>query len=477
MRLLKQKTHTKVGTNPHFLKNREERPMVKTKARVDMTSGSIVKHIILFAVPLLLGNAFQLLYNTVDTWVVGNFVNDAAYSAVGSVGPICNMLVGFFAGLASGAGVVISQYYGAGKHDGVSKATHTAVVMTAVMALAFTLIGVFGAPYFLRLMSTPDEVFPEAKTYLTIYFAGLSGLMFYNIGAGILRAIGDSRRPFYFLVVSALLNTVLDLLFVIKFEMGVAGVAYATIISQGVSAVCVFVTLFLTSAPVRLSARKLRPDFKILGKIIGVGIPAAVQMAITSFSNIFVQGYINFFGKEAMGAWTTFHKLDQFLLLPMQTVSIAVTTFVGQNIGAGQYERSKKGVRVSLLLALIGSAVIMIPILIFAPFAAAFFNDSPSIVSLAVKVIYWITPMYLACCVNQVMAGSLRGAGNSKVPMIIMLISFVGVRQAYLFIMANFISNSFIPIVYSMPVGWIAATVGITLYSLFSKNKNKLLVE
>ncbi len=443
-----------------------------------MTSGSIAKHLIMFAVPLLLGNAFQLLYNTVDTWVVGNFVNDAAYSAVGSVGPIINMLIGFFSGLASGAGVVISQYYGAGKHDGVSRATHTSVIMTLVMAVAFTLIGVFGTPLFLRLMSTPAEVFPEAKTYLTIYFAGISGLMLYNMGAGILRAIGDSKRPFYFLVVSALLNTVLDLLFVIKFGMGVAGVAYATIISQGVSAVCVFVTLFMTKLPVRISLRKMRADFKIFGKIIAVGIPAAVQMAITSFSNIFVQGYINFFGKEAMGAWTTFHKLDQFLLLPMQTISIAVTTFVGQNIGAGQYERSRYGVRISLLLALVGSAVIMIPILIFAPEAAAFFNDSPKIVDLAVKVIYWITPMYFTCCVNQVMAGSLRGAGNSRAPMIIMVTSFVVVRQAYLYIMANFISNSFIPIVYSMPVGWIAATIGIVVYSaFFNKNKNRSLVD
>ncbi len=442
-----------------------------------MTSGSIVKHLIIFAVPLLLGNAFQLLYNTVDTWVVGNFVSDEAYSAVGSVGPIINMLIGFFSGLASGAGVVISQYFGAGKYEGVSKASHTAVIMTVVMSIVFTLIGVLGAPLFLNLMSTPAEVFPEAETYLTIYFAGISGLLLYNIGAGILRAIGDSKRPFYFLVVSALLNTVLDLLFVIKFDMGVAGVAYATIVSQGVSAACVFVTLFVTKLPVRLSFSKMRGDFKILGKIIAVGIPAAIQMAITSFSNIFVQGYINFFGKEAMGAWTTFHKLDQFLLLPMQTIAIAATTFVGQNIGAGQYARSRRGVKVSLILALASSALIMIPLLFFAPQAAAFFNDSPSIVPLAVKVIYWVTPMYLTCCINQVMAGSLRGAGNARAPMIIMVTSFVGVRQLYLFIMANFISNSFIPIVYSMPVGWIAATIGIVFYSIFFGNKNKNLVD
>lgn len=438
-----------------------------------MTSGSIVRHLILFSLPLLLGNAFQLLYNTVDTWVVGNFVSDEAYSAVGSVGPIINMLIGFFSGLASGAGVVISQYFGAGQRENVSRASHTAIIMTAVLSVVFTAVGVLGTPLFLNLMSTPEEVFPDAKKYLTIYFAGVAGLLFYNIGAGILRAIGDSKRPFYYLVISALMNTVLDLFFVIKLGMGVEGVAYATIISQGASAVLVLVTLFLTKLPVRITLREMRPNMPILGKIIGIGIPAAIQMAITGFSNIFVQSYINFFGKSAMGAWTTFHKLDQFLLLPMQTVAIAATTFVGQNIGAGKGKRVDSGIKISLLLALISSAIIMIPLFIFAPQAVAFFNDSPDIVSLALKVVYWVTPMYLVCCYNQVSAAALRGMGNAKIPMIIMLTSFVGIRQLYLYIMANFISNTFIPIVYSMPVGWISATLMLFVYNIFNRKKTR----
>ena len=450
---------------------------LRQKKHVDMTSGSIVKHIIMFSLPLLVGNVFQLLYNTVDTWVVGNFVSDEAYSAVGSVGPIINMLIGFFSGLASGAGVVISQYFGAGRYDNVKKASVTAVLLTALMTVVFTLVGVFGTPLFLRLMSTPDEVFPDAKRYLTIYFAGVAGLLFYNIGAGILRAVGDSKRPFYYLVVSALLNTVLDLVFVIKFNMGVAGVAYATIIAQGVSSVLVFVTLFMTSLPVRLTVTEMKPDFAILGKIIRVGIPAAIQMAITSFSNIFVQGYINYFGTDGMGAWTTFHKLDQFLLLPMQTVAIAATTFVGQNLGAGREQRAKRGVTVSLTISILASAIIMTPLLIFAPYAVAFFNDSPAIVELAIQVVYWVTPTYLICCYNQVAAAALRGAGDSKAPMIIFIASFVGVRQLYLFVMANFISNTFIPIVYAMPVGWLAATVALFVYKRFSKNKRRSLID
>lgn len=447
------------------------------KKHVDMTGGSIVRHIVLFTLPLLAGNIFQLLYNTVDTWVVGNFVNDEAYSAVGSVGPIINMLIGFFSGLASGAGVVISQYFGAGRYDKVKTASHTSVIMTVVISVAFTALGVLGTPLFLRLMSTPAEVFPEAERYLKIYFAGVAGLLLYNIGAGILRAIGDSKRPFYYLVVSAVLNTVLDLVFVINFKMGVEGVAYATIISQGVSAVLVIVTLFMTKLPVKLSFRELKPDFPVLGKIVRVGIPAAIQMAITSFSNIFVQGYINYFGKDCMGAWTTFHKLDQFILLPMQTLSIAATTFIGQNLGAGEHERAKKGERISLLLSMGASAVIMIPLFIFAPEAVAFFNDSPAIVDVALDVVYWVTPMYLVCCYNQVAAAALRGAGDAKVPMVIFVASFVGVRQLYLYVMANFISNSFIPIVYSMPVGWIAATVALFVYKVFFAKKRKSLID
>ena len=446
------------------------------KKHIDMTDGSIVRHLVLFAIPLLLGNVFQLLYNTVDTWVVGNFVGDEAYSAVGSVGPIINMQIGFFSGLASGAGVVISQFFGAGRYDKVKTASHTSVVMTVVLCAVFTCIGVFGTPLFLRLMDTPADVFPEAEQYLTIYFAGISGLLLYNIGAGILRAVGDSRRPFYYLVVSALLNIVLDLLFVLGFGMGADGVAYATVISQGVSALLVFITLFFTRLPVKLEISKMYFDFPILGKIIRIGIPAALQMAITSFSNIFVQGYINYFGKNAMGAWTTFHKLDQFLLLPMQTVSIAATTFVGQNLGAGKPERAKRGVFISHLLSLISSAAIMIPLMIFAPYAVAFFNDSPAIVVLALEVVYFVTPTYLICCYNQISAAALRGAGNAKVPMIIFITSFVGVRQLYLFIMANYISNNFIAIVYAMPVGWLFASAGLFFYNLFSKSPSRSIV-
>ena len=261
---------------------------IRRKRDVDMTEGNITRHIISFALPLLIGNLFQQLYNTVDTWVVGNYVSNEAYSAVGTVGPIINMLIGFFLGLSSGAGVVISQYYGARQHDKVQETVHTAILMTLIIGVVFTAIGIVMIPLMLKLINMPATVIGEATTYLSIYFAGLLGLMLYNIGAGILRAVGDSQRPFYFLVVCAVLNTVLDLLFVLVFHMGVAGVALATILSQAISAILILITLIRSDSCIHLDIRKLKIHFPMLRKIFKVGIPAALQMAITSFSNIFV---------------------------------------------------------------------------------------------------------------------------------------------------------------------------------------------
>ena len=305
------------------------------KHDVDMTSGSVFRHLLNFAVPLLMGNIFQQLYNTVDTWVVGNYVSNEAFSAVGTVAPIINTLIGAFSGLASGAGVVISQYYGAGKYDRVKDAVHTAVMMTLVLSVVFTAIGIAMTPNMLRLMKTPAEVFPESRAYLNIYFSGMAGLMLYNMGAGILRAVGDSKRPFYYLVCAAVINTVRDLVFVIAFDMGVEGVAYATIIAQGISAILTMLTLFRSESCVRVELKLIRFHKDMLLKIIKVGIPAALQMAVTAFSNIFVQSYINFFGADCMGGWTAYTKVDQLLFLPMQSIALAATTFVGLNLGKG----------------------------------------------------------------------------------------------------------------------------------------------
>ena len=444
------------------------------KKDVDMTEGNITRHIIMFAFPLLIGNVFQQLYNTVDTWVVGNYVSNEAFSAVGTVGPIINMLIGFFMGLSSGAGVVISQYYGAKRYDEVHDTVHTSLVMTLIMGVIFTGIGLSMTPFMLRLMNTPDNVMPESSAYLTIYFSGMLGLMIYNIGSGILRAVGDSQRPFYFLVVCAVLNTVLDLLFVLVFKMGVEGVALATILSQGVSAVLVIITLMRTDTCIKVRLRDLKINFAMLGKIFRVGIPAAIQMAITSFSNIFVQSYINYFGDNCMSGWTAYAKIDQLLFLPMQSISLASTTFVGQNLGRNLIDRAKEGVKQSLIIAMVSTIILMIPVMVFASPVVAFFNSKKEVVEIGTTLLLWLSPFYVLCCFNQIYSGALRGAGNSRAPMIIMLASFVAFRQVYLFIMAR-ICNEIIPIAMSYPAGWLlCSTLTAIYYHTVKLNKNRL---
>lgn len=436
----------------------------KRKNDVNMTEGSIIRHLVVFAAPLLVGNIFQQLYNTVDTWVVGKYVSNEAFSAVGTVGPIINMLIGFFLGLSSGAGVVISQYYGAGRTEEVRKTVHTSLMMTILLGLLFTGLGIALIPGMLGLMNTPAEVIPESTAYLTIYFAGVLGLMLYNMGAGILRAVGDSTRPFYYLVVSAVINTVLDLVFVLRFDMGVAGVAWATIIAQGISAVLTLITLLRSDSCIRVSLRALRIHFDMLQKIIRVGIPAALQMAVTSFSNVFVQSYINYFGADCMSGWTAYGKIDTLLMLPMQSLALASTTFVGQNLGLGKVDRAKRGVRIALALSLVTAVILMIPVMVFAPSLVAFFNEKTTVVEYGTMFLRYISPFYILCCFNQIYSGALRGAGNTRAPMVIMLASFVVFRQIYLFVLTHFIANTILPVSMGYPAGWLVCSLLTYLY-------------
>ena len=436
---------------------------IRGKRDVDMTQGNIARHIILFALPLLAGNIFQQLYNTFDTWVVGNYVSNEAYAAVGTVGPIVNMLIGIFMGLSSGAGVVISQYYGAQREEDVQKAVHTAITMTLILSVIFAAVGMLMTPFMLKLMKMPEHVIPEATTYLTIYFDGILGLMLYNIGSGILRAVGDSRRPFIFLAICAIMNIILDLAFVLIWDMGVAGVALATVISQCVSAVLVVITLMRSHSCVHLSLKKLGIHWPVMKKIFAVGIPASIQMCITSFSNVFVQSYINYFGDNCMSGWTTYAKVDQVLFLPMQSIALASTTFVGQNLGSNQPQRARKGVSISLVLGLASTAVLLVPVMLFAEPIVAFFNAKPEVVEYGALLLRWMSPFYLLCCFNQIYSGALRGAGNSRAPMIIMISSFVVFRQIYLYIMSG-ICNEIIPIAMSYPAGWLLCSTVTTIY-------------
>ena len=433
------------------------------KHSMDMTQGNILSQLISFAFPLLIGNLFQQLYNTVDTWVVGNFVGDNAFAAVGSMGPIVNMFIGFFLGFSAGAGALISQNFGAKNEDAIEKLVHTAMVMTFVMGLIFTVVGHLLTPLLLEFAKIPDAVRPDARAYLSIYFTGIMGLVFYNMGAAILRAVGDSKRPFYFLVVCAVMNTVLDLLFVLVFGMKVEGVALATIISQAVSAVLIIIALMRTDSCVRLQFQKLRVNWHLLGRIFSLGLPSALQVALTSFSNVFVQSYINFFGPSCMSGYTAYSKIDMLLFLPAQSVSMATTTFVGQNLGCGQVKRARQGVTQSILLSAGVTGVLMIPVLIFSGDVVRFFTSQVESIHYGTMFLQYITPFYILTCFTQVYASALRGAGNSRAPMIIMVSSYVAFRQVYLAIMSQ-VCNEVIPIAMGYPLGWILCCVIFVFY-------------
>ncbi len=428
-----------------------------------MTRGVIWKQLLEFSIPMAIGLLFQQLYNTVDTIVVGRFVGKEALAAVGSTSSIVNMLVGLCAGLSAGAGVVISQCYGAHNNKQLRGAVHTTILGTFFMSAIATALGMAIVPPMLRLMATPGDVFLQAQEYLTIYFAGVSGLLVYNMGSGILRAVGDSRRPLYFLCFSAAVNVALDLLFVIRFDLGIAGVAYATILSQFLSALLVLFTLTHTDAPYGILWRRLRIGRDMLRRILAVGLPSGVQQAVTSFSNVFVQSYINFFGSACMAGWSSYHKLDVFVLIPVQSIALASTTFVGQNYGAGELSRARQGVRQSLLMSL-GVTALLSGLLIVCdrPLLALFTADG-EVIRFGERFITLISPFYITVCFNQIYGGALRGTGNAKTPMVIMLLSFVVFRQLYLYV-NNLLGGAFVPVAIAYPMGWVLCSILMTIF-------------
>lgn len=321
--------------------------------RNKITEGVIWKQLLIFFFPLLFGTFFQQLYNTADAIVVGRFVGKEALSAVGgATGTLINVFVGFFIGISAGATVIISQYFGGNYKEEVSKAVHTAVAMAITGGSLIMVLGLLGAPTALRLMGTPEDIMPYSLTYIQIYFGGMIANLVYNVGAGILRAIGDSKWPLYFLIVSCVINIALDLIFVIVFHWAVMGVAIATVISQICSAVLVCVKLMRTKESYHLDLKSIRFHKEILKRIIQIGLPAGVQSLMYTSSNVIIQSSINSFGTNTVAAWTAYGKIDGIFWMTINALGISVTTFVGQNYGAGKYERVQKGVRICLVIAI-----------------------------------------------------------------------------------------------------------------------------
>ena len=420
----------------------------------DMTVGSIARHLMEFAIPMAVGLLFQQLYNTVDTVVVGQFVGKEAQAAVGSTGPIINTVVGFCAGLATGASVTISQRYGAHDGPGLSKAVHTTIALTFLLSAIATLVGQLIIDPMLRFMQTPEDVMDEAHQYLSIYFSGVAGILFYNMASGVLRAVGDSRRPLLFLIISALLNTALDLIFVLLLHMQVDGVAYATIQSQIISALLVLIILTREKADYGICWKRLGVDKAAVKQILRIGLPSAIQSAITAFSNVFVQSYINAFGSDCMAGYGIYAKVDAFALIPVQSISMSSTTFVGQNWGARQKKRAREGVRTATLISIASVVTLGLIVFLLARPLLRFFSPVDSVIDYGERFIHIITPFYLMIVFNQIYSGALRGIGDATAPTVIMLCSFVVFRQIYLAV-TRALGLGFVAVALAYPMGWI----------------------
>ena len=439
--------------------------MARTKtADRDMTQGGIFRALLLFSLPLLAGNFFQQCYNTVDSIVLGNFVGKAALAAVGTTTPIINTLIGLFLGLSAGIGVVISQFYGAKEEEKVGQAVQTSLLLVLLLCGVFTAVGIAMVPGMLRLMATPADVFPQAARYLRIYFAGVSGLMLYNLGAGILRAVGDARRPLYFLLFSAGVNTGLDLLFVAVFHWGIAGAAIATVAAQVLSAGLVLGVLTRSRGCYRIQWRGMRMHRGILRNIFVVGVPSALQLAITSFSNVFVQSYVNRFASSCMAGWAAYQKIDAFVILPMTTLSVTATTFVGQNYGAGRLDRVKKGTWVTLAMGLVYTLATGALLLLGQDAIMHLFTNDETVVFFGEAAMHWFCPFYFLLSILHGLAGAVRGTGASVPPMVVLLVSLCLFRIVWIqWVLPLFSGIEGVFILY--PVSWALGAGLMILYA------------
>ena len=430
-----------------------------------MTSGTIWKRMVFFAFPLFLGNLFQQLYNTVDSLIVGNFLGSSALAAVSSSGSLIFMLIGFLSGIAGGAGVVIARLYGAGDSAAVQRAVHTTTAFGLVAGVIMTILGVTFSPQILIWMGTPESVLPQSVSYLSIYFSGSLFFVMYNILVGILQAVGDSRHPLYYLIVSSLLNVVLDLLFVGVFRWGVWSAAFATSLSQGVSVALCLRRLMKYDTPYRLYLRQIRFHLPTLRNVIRFGLPSGVQNSIIAFANLIVQSNINRFGDAAMAGCGSYAKVEGFAFLPITCFAMALSTFVGQNLGAKQYDRVKKGVRFGVLCSVTLAELVGVAIFFFGNDLVALFRNDPDMVAYGARQARVEALAYFLLAFSHCIAGIMRGAGKATVPMFTMLISWCAIRIIYITVMIRQFNR--IEVIFSAyPLTWFISSVIFLVYFL-----------
>ena len=433
----------------------------------DMTHGVPWRLISVFAVPIFLSQLFQQLYNTADALIVSNFLGDNALAAVSASGPLIFLMVSFFAGTASGVGVAISRYFGAGDYDKVSRTIHTAVLLAVISGLILTVIGVAFTPTLLRWMATDAEVLSDAIAYFRCYFTGVSAGVMYNTFTGIMNALGDSRRPLYYLIVSSLSNISLDLLFVGVLGWGVWSAALATIISQAVSVVLCLLHLTKKGTIFQIRWSALRIDGALLREILRYGLPAGVQNSVIALANVVVQTNINSFGKDAMAAYGAYSKIEGFAFLPVTSFSMAITTYVSQNLGAGQKERARRGARFGILAAPIIAEVIGILTYLTAPALIGLFSETPEVLALGVLETRTISLFYFLLAFSHAVASVCRGAGKAFVPMAIMLSIWCVIRILYIMLMMH-LFHEIVYVYWAYPLTWALSSVIYFLYFRFS---------
>ena len=434
--------------------------MAAINRSTDMTTGSIWKRMVSFAVPVFLGNLCQQLYNTVD-----KFVGKQALAAVASSGNLIFMMTGFFMGLFIGAGIVIAQYFGARNYEKVRSAVHTDIAFALCCGVLLTLLGVFFTPTILTWMRTPADVLSTSILYFRLYFLGSLATILYNAGMGILQAVGDSRSPLYYLVISSVVNVALDLLFVGAMDMGVAGAAVATVISQVVSAVLCIIKLTRSDGPYRLEIKRIGFDLPLLKKITSQGVPSGVQNSIIAIANVVVQSNINTFGSDAMAGCGSYSKVEGFVFLPITAFAMALTTFIGQNLGAGQFDRAKQGARIGILCSMAMAELIGVALFFLAPYAMRLFNDDPAVVAIGVRQSHIEALFFCFLAFAHGVSAVLRGAGRAQVPMYTMLGCWCILRVSYI-TLALKVWPDIATIFWAYPITWSVSCVVFLIYYL-----------
>ncbi len=437
----------------------------------NITEGSIIKPLLYFFFPILLGTFFQQLYNTVDALIVGNFLGKEALAAVGgTTSTYLNLFVGFFVGLSSGVTVLISQYYGSNNYEKISKTVHTAITLAIVIGIFLSIVGIMTARSSLIFLNVPYQILDMSLDYINIYFVGLFVMLVYNMGCAILRAVGDSKHPLYFLIVSCIINIILDILFVYNFNMGVKGAAIATVIAQVAAAALVIMSLHRSEDALRFRFKELHLDLSIAKNIFLIGFPAAIESVLYTISNLVIATKINDFGVDVIAANTAYGKIDAIFWMTLQAFSISITTFVGQNFGAGRLDRVKKGINRWFGISMLTSVIFSILMCVFSAPLLAIFNSDPGVIAIGQNIVLWIAPFWFTYVPIELISGSLRGMGNTLVPTVVTAVGIIGLRLGWIFLLPD-LDLHLIFMVY--PVTWSVTSLILLVYyysGLYQKN-------